>query len=464
MNDITLMLGDCLERLKELPDNSVDSIVTDPPYGLSEEPDIIELMKAWANGEEYKHKSKGGFMGKEWDSFVPSPKIWKEAFRVLKPGGYLLSFFSTRTYDVGSLAIRTAGFEMRDTVMWVHSQGFPKSLNISKAIDKAAGAERKVISEVKTNSGGMAHISKTNAEHGFRPNAYTGNSEDKSAKNVIQVTEPATDAAKQWDGWGTALKPALEPITVARKPISEKTVAENVLKHGTGGINIDGSRVAASKEDVENQRKTSGVVGVHYTNNVYGNFNVKFPAGNDLGRFPANLIHDGSEEVVGLFPNSKSCNTPSNAKPEGTIFGGARSQGAIYPNEDGSAARFFYCAKTSKKDRNEGLENLPDKEWRHEGAAVPERNNRPFLPSKNNHPTVKPTELMRYLVKLVTPPNGVVLDPFMGSGSTGKAAKLEGFKFIGVELDPEYLEIAKARIEAVQVKKTLEGFFTDDDS
>jgi len=445
------------------------------------------------------YTNSSGFMGKKWDYDVPTTEIWQECLRVLKPGGHLLAFAGTRTQHRMAVNIEDAGFEIRDMVTylydtnttaqqlfesltpeqmklfdatfgrdgmvgWGYGSGFPKSLDISKAIDKMSGAEREIISETKTNSGGMAHISKTNAEHGFRPNAYTGNSEDKSAKNVIQITAPATDEAKKWNGWGTALKPALEPITVARKPLSENTVAANVLKYGTGGINIDESRV-----DLNGTKKTSGgCAGSTALHN--GGITERAKVDDSVGRFPANLIHDGSEEVTELFPKTGSGNNKGVYSYAGneydnkdtSMFNGDKPQSPSNYNDEGSAARFFYCAKTSKKDRNEGLENLPDKEWKHEGAAVPERANRPFIPSKNNHPTVKPTELMRYLVKLVTPPNGTVLDPFMGSGSTGKAAKLEGFDFIGIELDPEYIEIAKARIEAVQKKTTLDNFFSDD--
>ena len=402
-----------------------------------------------------------GFMGKKWDYDVPSVEIWEECLRVLKPGGHLLAFAGTRTQHRMAVSIEDAGFEIRDMIAWVYGSGFPKSLDISKAIDKTAGAEREVVGKRKHPT--LKDTSKTeesaNAAHG-------GNTWSRE----WDISEPATDSAKQWEGWGTALKPALEPITVARKPISEKTIAENVLKHGTGGINIDGSRVATNP-DVDDPRL--GGKGSWKTDKaakkVYeGGYNGDDITSSEKGRFPANLIHDGSEEVVELFPITSSGAMKREVDAYKSESNTGFLKGKTGPHnqhgDSGSAARFFYCAKTSKKDRNEGLENLPDKEWRHEGAAVPERNNRPFLPSKNNHPTVKPTELMRYLVKLVTPPNGVVLDPFMGSGSTGKAAKLEGFKFIGVELDPEYLEIAKARIEAVQVKKTLEGFFTDDDS
>ena len=396
MTEVNLMQGDCLVKMKELADNSVDSIVTDPPYGIS-------------------------FMGKGWDHSVPSKEVWAEAFRVLKPGGYLLAFAGTRTQHRMAVNIEDAGFEIRDMIAWVYGSGFPKSMDVSKAIDKSAGAEREVIGISPNHRPNSPQNQKDSDKEWFQ---------DRSSG---LITTHATDDAKKWEGWGTALKPALEPITVARKPLSEKTVAANVLKYGTGAINIDESRVIASAEDIE---EMSGRSGKSSENKVYGKgigqdgvWEV-----NNRGRFPANFIHDGSEEVTSLFPNSKSCSTPSNAKPEGTIFGGSRSQGAIYPGEDGSAARFFYVPKTSKKDRNEGLEN-------------------------NNHPTVKPTELMQYLVRMVTPKGGTTMDPFMGSGSTGKAAKLEGFNFIGIELDPDYLEIAKARIDAVSKPTTLEDYF-----
>lgn len=401
----TLLLGDCLEELAKLADNSVSSIVTDPPYGLS-------------------------FMGKKWDYDVPSVDIWRECLRVLKPGGHLLTFAGTRTQHRMAVNIEDAGFEIRDLIAWVYGSGFPKSMNISKAIDKAAGATRKVISEKKTNSGGMAHISKTNAEHGFRPSAYTGNSEDKSAANVIQITEPATTEAAQWEGWGTALKPALEPITVARKPF-KGTVAANVLEHGTGGINVDGCRVATG--DLPSACKGTGWAAQDRKNAEQGFRPSAYYEGqngvdyepNPQGRWPANLIHDGSDEVVGLFPCADS---PQPHQTKRSADGGNRTGYGTFNGQEnvtigyddsGSAARFFYCAKTSKRERGEG----------------------------NNHPTVKPIALMSYLCRLVTPPGGIILDPFMGSGSTGIAAIKEGFSFIGIERELEYMAIAQRRIE-----------------
>jgi DNA modification methylase len=434
---INLMLGDCLNEMKKLDDNSVDSIVTDPPYGLS-------------------------FMGKAWDKSVPSKEVWQEALRVLKPGGHLLAFAGTRTQHRMAVNIEDAGFEIRDMIAWVYGSGFPKSLNVSKAIDKAAGAEREVLSEIKTNSGGMAHISKTNAEHGFRPNAYTGNSDDKTAQNVIQVTAPATDEAKQWEGWGTALKPALEPITVARKPLEEKTVAANVLKYGTGGINIDASRVPLNGDY---KSKSNGRPSQTGLDDNYDSEAANQP--DTMGRFPANFIHDGSDEVTSLFPHSKS----GKMKPTMTTSLGYHGNGSGHVAQqeasEGSAARFFYCAKVSRSERDQGLENMPDIIHNAEGGGnlISMRTNsihsltgkpRTVNPAKNNHPTVKPQELMKYLIRLVTPEGGTVLDPFMGSGSTGMAAKDLGLGFIGIDLDPDYIDIAKKRIEAIN---PLQEFF-----
>ncbi len=329
---LTLHHGDCLEVLRSLPDCSVDSVVTDPPYGLS-------------------------FMGKRWDYDVPSVEVWAECLRVLKPGGHLLAFAGTRTQHRMAVRIEDAGFEIRDMIAWVYGSGFPKSLDVSKAIDKAAGAEREVV-----------------GQHGAPAKSIYSQGKQELPQEV-NITAPATPEAKQWEGWGTALKPALEPITVARKPLIG-TVAENVLQHGTGAINVDGGRVGT-----ESTLRTNGKTAIWADggmNSVQG--------GSTQGRWPANFIHDGSEEATDLL---------------------------------GASARFFYCAKASKADRGE-----------------------------NHHPTVKPTDLMRYLCRLVTPPSGIVLDPFMGSGSTGKAAMLEGFAFVGIEREAEYIEIAKARIQS----------------
>ena len=415
MTDVTLMLGNCLDRLKDLDDNSVDSIVTDPPYGID-------------------------FMGKKWDYDVPSTEIWEQALRVLKPGGYLLAFAGTRTQHRMAVRIEDAGFEIRDMIAWVYGSGFPKSHNISKSLDKMAGAEREVVGtyDPRGTYDGKERSSKA-INTNWRDQEGRNDAIDNSSK---AITAPATDEAKQWEGWGTALKPALEPITVARKPLEEKTVAKNVLKYGTAGINIDASRIPTNP-DVDDARL--GGNGSWKTDKASANVGNAPTKGNDIssseqGRFPANLIHDGSEEVTELFPS-----------------------------DNGSAARFFYVPKTSKKDRNDGLENFTPKatassEFRpnHAEKADNGEDGNPYgrwTPTQNNHPTVKPTDLMRYLVTMVTPEGGTTLDPFMGSGSTGRGAKLGGFNFIGIELDENYLEIAKARIDAISTEVTLEEFF-----
>ena len=388
---LTLHHGDCLEVLRSLPDCSVDSIVTDPPYGLS-------------------------FMGKRWDYDVPSVEIWAECLRVLKPGGHLLAFAGTRTQHRMAVRIEDAGFEIRDMIAWVYGSGFPKSLDVSKAIDKMAGAEREVIRTPMTahSTAGKGLSNELDERPWMTKARELGYHEH--AGNI-----PATPEAKQWEGWGTALKPALEPITVARKPLIG-TVAENVLQHGTGAINVDGGRVGE--------------------------------------RWPANFIHDGSEEVVALFPQSnggafpKKSNVPTGKHYEGGW--GAVDNGVRTEMDNGSAARFFYCAKASKADRDEGCEKLQERSAgecvdRVEGSAwmeSPRAGAGRTSGSRNHHPTVKPTDLMRYLCRLVTPPNGIVLDPFMGSGSTGKAAMLEGFAFVGIEREAEYIDIAKARIQS----------------
>jgi site-specific DNA-methyltransferase (adenine-specific) len=394
--------GDCLDVLKTLADCSVDAIVTDPPYGLGKEPDPVKVMAAWVS-QGYFEVEGSGFMGKKWDAFVPQPIIWKEVFRVLKPGGHLLAFAGTRTQDWMAMSLRFAGFEIRDMIAWVYGSGFPKSLDISKAIDKAAGAEREVVGK------GSSAIS-------TRKDLRVDNGTVWGAKSSeFDLTAPATEAAKQWEGWGTALKPALEPITLARKPLIG-TVAANVLEHGTGGLNIDGCRVEANGETPCGSGNRLG------TGNTYQMKDYVSTNGGNVtppeGRWPANFIHDGSDEVLALL---------------------------------GEAARFYYSAKASRDDRNEGCGALEEKpagslNMRTDSHAI--KNRQETNPRSNPHPTVKPTDLMRYLCRLITPPNGIVLDPFMGSGSTGKAAMAEGFRFIGIEREAEYIEIARARISA----------------
>ena len=394
---IELLHGDCLERLRELPDCSVDACVTDPPYGLS-------------------------FMGKTWDYDVPPSEVWREVLRVLKPGGHLLAFAGTRTQHRMAVRIEDAGFEIRDMIAWIYGTGFPKSHDVSKAIDRAAGAEREVVGPGRWNS--VKGSNDAQADCLIRP----GGKHDETA--------PATPEAQQWAGWGTALKPALEPITVARKPLGG-TVAENVLSHGTGGINVDGCRVEHVTVDggslATNPHLRESINGGNGGHIIAHEKERRVVTPHAAGRWPANLIHDGSDEVMGLFPLQAGAAAPVHRRngdkfrsSYGEFKGNIDENGSTFYGDTGSAARFFYCAKASKADR--GAENV--------------------------HPTVKPTELMRYLCRLVTPPGGVVLDPFMGSGSTGKAAVLEGFRFIGIEREAEYLEIARGRI---QLPKQVQG-------
>lgn len=412
-----LHLGDCLEVLRGMPADSIDSIVTDPPYGLR-------------------------FMGKKWDYDVPSVEIWNECLRVLKPGGHLLAFASARTYHHMAVGIETAGFEIRDQIMWVFGSGFPKSLDVSKAIDKAAGAEREIVGR-KT---GRAATPVTD----FRGGNLIG---AKGRLDTSAITAPATDDAAHWEGWGTALKPAHEPICVARKPLDKGlTVAANVLKWGTGAINIGGCRIGLA--DKAYARNCSGDRGSAGTRSIEGQGVTTFRAGGGSaasGRWPANLIHDGSPSVMAMFPAEAGASAPvKGTEPTANGFSGAvaysgmmgRVQGAFH-SDSGSAARFFYCAKTSRSDRHEGLDN-PGPQFK-QGNTL--RKVEDTDTKGNNHPTVKPTELMAYLLRLVTPVDGVALDPFMGSGSTGKAAMREGFRFIGCELDPAYLAIAESRIQ-----------------
>ena len=395
--------GDALEVLKGMEANSVDAVVTDPPYGLvgasrgsSSQPGDL----ATPYGRSGPSKKRGGFMGKEWDASIPGAEYWSEALRIAKPGAYILAFGGTRTFHRLAVAIEDAGWEIRDTLMWVYGSGFPKSRNVCLDMDKMDGHGNRGHRIAVANRHHPDGTLEPNGEH-------------------LPAYEPKTDAAKQWAGWGTALKPAWEPIIMARKPMVG-TVAENVLAHGTGAINVDACRVGADEVKV-NGWKCGG-------EQVYnGRQRDGFDGGTHTGRWPANLIHDGSDEVVRLFPETGTSRASRLGEMHGNVYGlgsGLSGGDGVRGHDDdgGSAARFFYCAKASKSDRGTG----------------------------NNHPTVKPTELMRYLVRLVTPPGGQVIDPFSGSGSTGKAAVLEGFEFIGIEMEAEYVAIAEARIAEAQ--------------
>lgn len=360
MSGFCLLHGDCAEQLREIPDESIDAVVTDPPYEL-------------------------GFMGKGWDAagIAYSVDLWREVLRVLKPGGHLLSFGAARTYHRMTVAVEDAGFEIRDSIHWIYGSGMPKSHDISKAIDKAAGAERPVIGQYQLPNGKGWNLKQADAPTGDE----SGSTFTASGRRTLAITGPATEEAATWDGWGTALKPAHEPIVVARKPLVGTTV-ENVLKHGVGGLNVKATRVGdEARVNVPAGNKAGGTA---LNMGVYGMPQDAQPTA-AIGRWPPNVAVD--EAAAGAL---------------------------------GDAAEFFpvfrYEKKAARKEREAGIE-------------------------RNTHPTVKPVELMRWLVKLVTPPQGVVLDPFMGSGTTGVACMKDGFKFVGVERELEYLEIAQARIE-----------------
>jgi DNA modification methylase len=428
---INLLHGDCLEQMKTLEDNSVDAIVSDPPYGIS-------------------------FMAKKWDYDVPSVEVWKEAMRVLKPGGHALIACGTRTQHRMVVNIEDAGFEIRDVVSWIYGSGFPKSLNISKAIDKAAGAEREVVGE-RSRFGDGANRRLENAGAKGRTGVKFGYAHTKKedsggsgAVGVVPITAPATDEAKQWDGWGTALKPACEFFTLCRKPLSESTIAKNVLRWGTGGINIDGCRVGTDEKLQGSTNRANFKGGNYGGGNHSQDGTVPDYQPNAQGRFPANLIHDGSQEVLELFPETKPSRVgkPRGTKKKGLFANSEFNKVGQEHNDSGSAARFFYVPKASKKDRNEGCEEINAKSNMRVNAPRCDEESKTQTKHGNNHPTVKPTALMAYLCRLITPTGGVVLDPYMGSGSTGKAAVREGFSFVGIELDLDYYEICKARVTA----------------
>lgn len=556
-----LLVGDCLETLKKIPDNSIDSVVTDPPYEL-------------------------GFMGKSWDStgIAFNVAVWKECMRVLKPGGHLLAFSGSRTYHRMAVAIEDAGFEIRDQIMWIYGSGFPKSMAIDKAIDKRGGknigwfggwlknwreenniSQKQIAALFPSKSGNLTgcvanwelglnlptaeqftiicqHFklpfdSVEEAERKVIGTKFSGiaNKNEKGRHTIgsskateVNITIPSTPEAKQWQGWGTALKPAHEPIVVARKPISEKTVAENVLTYGTGAINIDASRVGTTGART-NSTKGAGSNGIY---SEYGSMETDIK---DYGRFPANLIlsHNPDCQLIGTqtdditlngtgndklfhgnfnggqdqspkqattevyqctegcpfleFPNSKSTGGRIGKKDMGSVTNvpaGEYEAGDPGYGDNGTAARFFYCAKTSKAERNAGLTDLPTKQTvggggltaplREDGsletASAGGKYGSIKAVKQNFHPTVKPLTLIRYLIKLVTPPNGTVLDPFLGSGTTAVAATLDNYKWIGCELTEEYLPIINGRVayaeaevkKAKKKKETMPTLFEEE--
>ena len=413
-----VFLGDCRDVLKSLPDNSVDSVVTDPPYEL-------------------------GFMGKKWDSsgIAYDVTVWAECLRVLKPGGHLLAFGGSRTYHRLGVAIEDAGFEIRDTIAWISSKTFPKSLNVSKAIDKKLGVNRKIVG----SSRGVGVAAEDNLHGGINRGAVGV----KQVAVDIPVTEAGSDEARQWEGWGTGLKQVVEPVVLARKPL-DGTVAENTLRWGVGGINIDKTRIATGDRFGGGAKATSGFV-----NGYEGD---GWQPGSAQGRWPANVILD--EVSAGLLDEQSGVSVSKVANRGDVNFGhfaGYAENGASLKDEtatirghgdSGGASRFFYVAKASKRDRNEGLEELPLGQIFPQNNSLERKEMNATAGSRvqNFHPTVKPTQLMRYLIKLVTPAGGTVLDPFTGSGSTGKAALLDGFQFVGAELTEEYLPIIEGRL------------------
>lgn len=404
IGNATLYCGDSNEVLEQL--TGIDSCVTDPPYGLS-------------------------FMGKSWDYDVPQKELWEKVFASLKNGSYLLSFFGSRTYHRGAIPIEDAGFEIRDQLMWIYGSGFPKSYNIAKGIEGKLTHGSANWNDWNKLDGDLVDskigYSKLQYSQGYRDKDY-------SEKKHIENVKFHTKEAQKYEGWGTALKPAHEPIVMARKPF-KGSVAENVLEHGTGGINIDECRVGDEERTYKGMSANKPQGAGTFRDDNWQPKDIEVTA---TGRFPANVMHDGSDDVQEIFADK---------------------------------AHYFYCAKASKKDRDEGLEQLetPTENLqgldtrgrtliREDGTKTLVERWKPNADRKNNHPTVKPTELMRYLCRLVTPKGGIVLDPFMGSGSTGKASILEGFHFVGIELDPDYFEIACARIEKAVKDKQKELF------
>lgn len=493
---IDLYRGECLATLRNLPDNSVDSIVTDPPYGLSntDPAKVQKALTAWVMGaRDYVPEGKG-FMGQSWDSFVPPPAVWDECYRVLKPGGHVAVFAGSRTQDLMGLSIRLAGFDVRDSVAWLYGSGFPKSLDVSKAIDKAGhlsreraleftawmkttGITAKEIDEATATVMGSRFLTdgvhpRVASAHHFdllRPHLpevperierlvaeRTGLSwSDYQAREVIgtkksgiavpgegprhtvgggstvtvDVTTSATDEARKWEGWGTALKPAHEPIILARKPF-HGTVAANVQKHGTGALNIDATRIPANGELSDQVAGGERVM----TNEVYGKgLGVSSGRSADLdGRWPANVILD-EDQAAALDEQSGTSRSVGGSRGAGGQHGTYSPYGAqpdVKPGygDEGGASRFFYVAKAGKKERPSYVDE--------DGKTVA-------------HPTVKPVALMRWLVRLITPPGGTVLEPFAGTGTTGEAAALEGFACIMIERHEPYLPLIRARMDRV---------------
>ena len=447
--DYKLYEGSMLDMLEVIEPNTIDSIVTDPPYELN-------------------------FMGKGWDNsgIAFQPTTWQKCYEVLKPGGYLLAFGGSRTFHRIAVAIEDAGFEIRDTIMWLYGSGFPKSMNIGLAIDKKNGVESKVVGYEKTTMPDFRDVGKKQKEISGIDKLTFGQIENSERKQ-----QPIYEAQNEWQGWGTALKPSFEPIIVARKPFKGSLV-DNVIENGVGGINIDECRIESNGEIMSrpfNNIKDDGVF--NKNNSGYKKLGNPNNISDKLGRFPANTIltYDETDydEVCGGFPDTKTGSIKPHKNKANAIVNKMTSENitSSFNGDSGSASRYFYCAKASKKDRDEGLEGFKDNymAFSNQAKAELKRGNINFKGNENNpmnfvnsvsvrkntHPTVKPTDLMQYLVRLVTPNNGTILDPFNGSGSTGKAVMYENkernknYKYIGIELTEEYLPISKARIEYV---------------
>jgi DNA modification methylase len=383
---VRLLRGDCLELLPTLEECSIDSCVTDPPYHLTNNTGTRSPLPGQYTPIGKPKQPKGGFMGKQWDGgdIAFNHLVWELVFRALKPGAHLLAFSGTRTYHRMACAIEDAGFEIRDQIGWAYGSGFPKSHDVSKAIDKMDGVEFEALP-----ASGVGFMGPDG------PGGYN------VTKNQLKRIGDSSERSIQWQGWGTALKPAWEPIVLARKPLSESSIAANVLKHGTGGINVDGCRVGSEIMPELTSGANTLMGGLSGNNNRGGAITPE-----RVGRWPANLIHDGTEEVLAGFPESVS--TGGDGYKEG-MFCGGKPTGGHGLGDSGSAARFFYTAKADSDDR---------------------------LGSK--HPTVKPLDLIQYLSRLITPRNGVILDPFAGTGTLGEAAYREGFKACLIEREEEY--------------------------
>ncbi|MDP7368185.1 MAG: site-specific DNA-methyltransferase, partial [Candidatus Pacebacteria bacterium] len=422
---VMLLNDDCLVAMQKLIDDGVqvDSIVTDPPYHLQSIVDRFgkeDSAPAQFGTDGAFKRASTGFMGQEWDGgdIAFRKETWELALKLLKPGGHLLAFSASRNYHRMAVAIEDAGFEIRDQLMWLYGSGFPKSLNIGKGVEAFN----------KTGKTDTVAFRQTRMGENYKPTGqkeyYKGRA-FSAGDEVIDEDGIEQEINNEWKGWGTALKPAHEPIVMARKLLSESNNVANVLKHGTGGINIDGCRVDYVSDYDKKHQADIARGQDNADNGVFfgGKGKTKASTHEPTGRFPANVMHDGSEEVVSGFPNTKS--TKGNPRTA-SIKNQTRLNNSeeVFVNceydDEGSAARFFYCPKVSKSERGEN----------------------------NTHPTVKPQELMKYLCRLVTPKGGTVLDPFMGSGSTGMACKDEGFEFIGIEREKEYFEIAEKRINS----------------